>query len=205
MRVDQGKREAIATLQAGDVIGEMAVLTGSGVRNASVVAKTPVTVCLFAEETFRNFIRHSGLQAMLENRWLLRPVVKLLPQFATLSSTVTDKLSRIAEWRVVEGGKSLWLDDGHLYVFVEGFGSVRHDDGTEEKIVNGEEFGWRPYTKTRAVELSATTDCGLISIEASKYQALLKTTPELNYQTRKRLVIEGDDQVDWLLGEVEIY
>ncbi len=205
VRVDQGKREAIATLQAGDVIGEMAVLTGSGVRNASVVAKTPVTVCLFAEETFRNFIRHSGLQAMLENRWLLRPVVKLLPQFATLSSTVTDKLSRIAEWRVVEGGKSLWLDDGHLYVFVEGFGSIRHDDGTEEKIVNGEEFGWRPYTKPRAVELSATTDCGLISIEASKYQALLKTTPELNYQTRKRLVIEADDRVDWLLGEVAIY
>ncbi len=205
VRVDQGSREAVATLQAGDVIGEMAVLTGSGVRNASVVAKTPVTVCVFAEETFRNFIRHSGLQAMLENRWLLRPVVKLLPQFATLSSTVTDKLSRITEWRVVEGGKTLWLDDGHLYVFVEGFGSIRHDDGSEEKIVNGEEFGWRPFTSSRAVEISASTDCGLVAIEASKYQALLMTTPELNYQTRKRLVLEDDDQVDWLLGKVEIY
>jgi CRP-like cAMP-binding protein len=88
-------------LQAGDIIGEMAVLTGSGIRNASVVARTPVTVCVFAEETFRNFIRYSGLQDMLENRWLLRPVIKLLPQFAELSSTVTDKISRIAEWKVV--------------------------------------------------------------------------------------------------------
>ncbi len=36
IRVDDGKRETIATLQAGDIIGEMAILTGSGVRNASV-------------------------------------------------------------------------------------------------------------------------------------------------------------------------
>jgi CRP-like cAMP-binding protein len=64
VRVEEGTREAVAMLQAGDVIGEMAILTGSGIRNASVVAKTPVTVCVFAEETFRNFIRHSGLQAM---------------------------------------------------------------------------------------------------------------------------------------------
>ena len=205
VRVEDGTREAVAMLQAGDVIGEMAVLTGSGVRNASVVARTPVTVCVFAEETFRNFIRFSGLQAMLENRWLLRPVIKLLPQFADLSSTVTDKISRIAEWKVVEGGKTMWLDDAHLYIFVEGFGSIVNDDGSEEKIVNGEELGWRAYTENRSAEMSASTDCGLISIEAGAYQQLLKSTPQLNYQTRKRLTIEGDDNVDWLLGEVEIY
>ena len=205
VRIEEGERQSIAMLQAGDIIGEMAVLTGSGVRNASVVAKTPVTVCLFAEETFRNFIRFSGLQSMLENRWLLRPVIKLLPQFADLSSTVTDKLARIAQWQVVEGGKSMWLDDSKLYIFVEGFGSIVHDDGSEEKIINGEELGWRPYVESRAVQMSATTDCGLISLDAGKYQALLKSTPQLNYQTRKRLSIESDDKVEWLLGEVPIY
>ena len=205
VRVEEGRRDAVAMLQAGDVIGEMAVLTGSGIRNASVVAKTPVTVCVFAEETFRNFIRYSGLQAMLENRWLLRPVIKLLPQFAELSSTVTDKISRISEWKVVDGGKSMWLDENHLYIFVEGLGSIVNPDGSEEKIVNGEELGWRAYTDTRSVEMSASTDCGLIVIEAGAYQQLLKTTPQLNYQTRKRLSIESDDKVDWLLGNVEIY
>jgi len=179
VRVDEGGREAIALLQAGDVIGEMAILTGSGVRNASVVAKTPVTVCVFAEETFRNFIRYSGLQTMLEDRWLLRPVVKLLPQFAELSSTVTDKISRICEWRVVEG--------------------------SQEKVLAGEELGWRPYAENRAVELVATTDCGLIMIPARAYQEMLKSTPQLNYRTRKRLELEGDGDIDWLLGEVAIY
>ncbi|TNF87573.1 MAG: cyclic nucleotide-binding domain-containing protein [Gammaproteobacteria bacterium] len=205
VRVEDGVRETVAMLQAGDVIGEMAILTGSGIRNASVVAKTPVTVCVFAEETFRNFIRYSGLQDMLEKRWLLRPVIKLLPQFAELSSTVTDKISRIAEWKVVEGGKTMWLDDTHLYIFVEGFGSIVHADGTEEKIVNGEELGWRAYTEARTVEMSAASDCGLISIDAGAYRELLKSTPQLNYHTRKRLTIEGDERVGWLLGEVPIY
>jgi CRP-like cAMP-binding protein len=205
VRVEEGNRETVALLQAGDVIGEMAILTGTGIRNASVIAKTPVTVCVFAEETFRSFIRYSGLQAMLENRWLLRPVIKLLPQFAELSATVTDKVARIAEWQVIEGGETRQLEDTHMYIFVEGFGSIVHEDGSEEKIVNGAEMGWRPYTESRAVEMTATTDCGLISIEAEAYQQLLLSAPQLNYQTRKRLALEGDNEVEWLLGEVAIY
>jgi len=205
VRVDESGREAIALLQAGDVIGEMAILTGSGKRNASVVAKTPVTVCVFAEEMFRNFIRYSGLQTVLEDRWLLRPVVKLLPQFAELSSTVIDKISRHCEWLVIAGGKTRSLDDAHCYIFVEGFGAISHADGSEEKILAGEELGWRPYSESRAVEVVATTDCGLIVIPARTYRELLKSTPQLNYQTRKRLAQEGDDSIDWLLGEVEIY
>jgi CRP-like cAMP-binding protein len=205
VRVAENGREAMALLQAGDVIGEMAILTGSGIRNASVVAKTPVTVCVFAEEMFRNFIRYSGLQIMLENRWLLRPVIKLLPQFAELSSTVIDKISRNSEWQVVEGGQTRSLDNEHCYIFVEGDGAISHADGSQEKIIAGEELGWRPYCENRAVELVASSDCGLIVIPAETYQELLKSTPQLNYQTRKRLIQQGDDGIDWLLGEVSIY
>ena len=99
----------------------------------------------------------------------------------------------------------LCLDELHMYIFVEGYGSVIADDGSEEKIVIGEELGWRAYTGSRVVEISASSDCRLIKIRADDYLALLKSTPQLNYQTRKRLVIEGDDKVDWLLGEVPIY
>jgi len=118
---------------------------------------------------------------------------------------VTDKISRICEWRVMEGGKTHWLDDSHLYIFVEGFGAVTQPDGSQQKLMAGEELGWRPYSDGRAVELVATSDCGLIVIPASAYYELLKSTPQLNYQTRKRRVLEGDDAVDWLLGEVPIY
>ncbi|MFT5219085.1 MAG: hypothetical protein ACI9LO_001593 [Planctomycetota bacterium] len=205
VRFEDGRRQTVATLQAGDIIGEMAVLTGSGVRNASVVASTPVTVCVFGEETFRNFIRYSGLQSMLEKRWLMRPVIKLLPQFANLSSMVTDKISRVVEWQVVEAGKSLWLDESHVYIFVEGSATLRDDQGNEEKAINGEELGWRPYNGSRSVEITAESDCGLLKIDGKTYMSLLHATPQLNYQTRKRLTLEGKESVDWLLGVVPIY
>jgi hypothetical protein len=53
--------------------------------------------------------------------------------------------------------------------------------------------------------MTATTDCGLIAIEAGAYQQLLLSAPQLNYQTRKRLTLETDGEVEWLLGEVAIY
>ncbi|MFV2032371.1 MAG: cyclic nucleotide-binding domain-containing protein, partial [Gammaproteobacteria bacterium] len=205
VRHDGEKRHSIANLQAGDIIGEMAVLTGTGIRNASVVAQTPVTVCIFGEETFRKFIVHSGLQQPLEKRWLLRPVIKILPQYAGLSSIVTDKISRICNWQVIRGGDTLSLEESFFYIFVEGYGAVINADGTEVKVVNGEEFGWLPYTDNNPVELTATTDCGLLKMNAEKYMALLQSVPQLNYQTRKRLVNESSETPDWLLGEVSTY
>jgi CRP-like cAMP-binding protein len=202
---DGEKRHSIATLQAGDVIGEMAILIGSGVRNASAVARTPVTVCVFGEETFRNFIQHSGLQDSLESRWLLRPVIKLIPQYAMLSSSITERISRVADWQVVESGEKISLDDSHLYIFVEGDARITNSDGSTTKAVTGNEFGWRPFTNSKPVELYATDNCGLIKLEAETYLDLLKTVPQLNYQTRKQLAAENPEGVDWLLGEVPIY
>ena len=205
MHYDGEKRHSVASLQAGDVIGEMAILTGSRVRNASVVARTPVTVCVFGEETFRNFIRYSGLQESLEQRWKIRPVVNSLVQYSMLSSTVTEKISRVAEWHAIKDGSRSILDVSYLYIFVEGSCTINNADGLEANAVVGAEYGWRPYAENNPVEFNASTDCGLLKVKAEKYLELLKSTPQLNYQTRKRLMLEANDAVDWLLGEVDIY
>jgi hypothetical protein len=205
MHYDGEKRHSIASLQAGDVIGEMAILTGSGVRNASVIARTPVTVCVFGEETFRNFIRFSGLQESLEKRWGIRPVVNSLDQYSMLSSTVADKISRIADWQIVEDGNKLHLDENHLYIFTKGNASVVNAEGTKTIAAIGDEYGWRPYAQNYPVELDATADCELLKLNAEQYLALLQSTPQLNYQTRKRLTLGTGKQVDWLLGKVDIY
>ncbi len=203
IRIDDDGRHQIATLQAGDIIGEMAVLTGTGVRNASVVAKTPVTVCVFSEDTFRNFIRHSGLQPLLENRWLLRPVIKILPQFAMLASTVADKISRVAEWQVLDAGKSIWVDNSQVVIFVEGEAHLVAPE-RQSAIEVGETFGWQPFESSEPVEIKAQNNCGLLKISASDYQQLLASTPELNYQTRKLYLSRQDDKPDWVLGEVPV-
>lgn len=205
VRHENGKRESIATLQAGDIIGEMAILTGSGVRNASVVALTPVTVCVFCEEIFRNFITQSGLQDQLESRWLLRPVIKSLPQYRQLSSTVIEKISRVAEPLLVPKGESIQLGNSHLYIFVEGKGTALTAHSSEQVANNGDEFGWRPFVENNPVTLMASSDCSLVKLEVETYLSLLNQVPQLNYQTRKRLVKEKKHTISWLLGNVSIY
>ena len=78
-------------------------------------------------------------------------------------------------------------------------------DGERERAVPGEELGWRAFLEALPVEIVADTDCGLITIEAREYIELLRSIPQLNYQTRKRLLLEADSPVSWQLGEVSIY
>ena len=191
---------AIAMLQAGDVIGEMTTLTHASANDVSVVARTPVTVCVFDEGNFRNFIQHSGLQETLELRWRMRPFIKSLAQYANLSSTIIDKISRIAEWQQLPAGDKATLDAGHVYILGEGCGSA--NDGT---ACIGDEYGWCPYTGDHAVEFHADSECKFIKIAADKYQQLLDSTPQLNYQMRKRRVQQSSAAVEWQLSTVAIY
>ena len=55
----------IASLQAGEIIGEMAVVTGTYKRNASVVAASPVSVMVFSEEHFNDFVIREGYRDRL--------------------------------------------------------------------------------------------------------------------------------------------
>ncbi|MCP4186877.1 MAG: cyclic nucleotide-binding domain-containing protein [Gammaproteobacteria bacterium] len=191
--------QAIATLQAGDVIGEMTIMNGAESNGASVVARTPVTVCVFNEDDFRHFIKHSGLQETLELRWRLRPSIKSLPQYTQLSSTVIDKISRLAKWHKIPAGDSDSLGQKYLYILCDGEGMV---DG--QACYMGDEFGWRAYGQHRIVEFRADSDCGFIRINARDFRQLLDTTPQLNYQTRKQLVQQSPELANWLLAEVPI-
>ncbi len=204
VQITDEKRITVAQLQAGDVIGEMAILTGSGTRNASVIAKTPVTVCAFAEETFSNFIHFSNLKKNLAKRWGLRPIVKLLPQFENLSSIVIDKILQVAEKISLEKSHQLKIDNSYLYIFIKGEASIVGDN-SGYSLITGEEMGWIPFKSNRALQIEAKSDSLLIRFKAQDFRRLLKTIPQLNYQTRKRHLIEAEDHTKWLLGEVSIY
>ncbi|MCP4490335.1 MAG: cyclic nucleotide-binding domain-containing protein [Gammaproteobacteria bacterium] len=191
--------KTIATLQAGDVIGEMTIMTGAEAIGASVVARTPVTVCVFGEDDFRHFVQHSGLQERLELRWRLRPHIKSLPQYSQLSSTVIDKISRLAKWHNIEAGNSESINASYLYILCNGEGVI---DG--QTCYQGDEFGWRAHGQHYIGEFRADSDCYLIRVDAREYQHLLNDTPQLNYQTRKRMVQQSPELASWLLGEVPV-
>ena len=203
VRMDQQKRHTVARLQAGDVIGEMAVLSGTGVRNASVIARSPVTVCVFEEQTFGNFIQHSGLEDTLKICWQVRPMVKSLPQFAALSPTVVDSIAVAATVVELAAGETYRGSASSCAILVEGRASA--DDQPAEAVVAGDEFGWRPHRAARMASVNASSPCTLLQLDGENLARLISDCPQLNYHTRKHLQASCVSEVDWLLGEVPLH
>ena len=193
---DGSKSSTLAQLQAGDLIGEMAVITGSGSRNASVVASTPVTICVFSEETFSAFIETEGFKDDLLRRWSLRPIIRELPQFGNLTSTVLEKVGRIAHFETIEKGQSVSLDDSYWHILSEG--------KTTDGELPGTEYGWIPLSKSIPKTITAEVKCTLIRFEKDEVEALRLEVPQLNYTIRKFRVESNDAGVDWILGLVPV-
>ncbi|MCB1691477.1 MAG: cyclic nucleotide-binding domain-containing protein [Pseudomonadales bacterium] len=187
----------LASLQAGDIIGEMAVITGAGTRNASVVATSPVTVCVFSEDIFGAFIHTEGFASKLINRWEVRPVLKSLAQFSQMSSTGIEKLGNIARFEDLEPGDTRRFDADSWYILVSG---KVDDEGTEPPV--GSEFGWRPFSPHHIGTVTCIERCRLVKFRRDQIDPLRLEVPQLNYSIRKYRIDTGHPGVDWILGEV---
>ncbi|MFT4863689.1 MAG: CRP-like cAMP-binding protein [Pseudohongiellaceae bacterium] len=188
-----------AELQAGDILGEMAVVTGSGTRNASVVARTPVTLCVFSEETFKSFIFAEGFQSELLAQWSLRPIIARQPQFSNLTSTVIEKLSRIAKSIDLAAGESIEVDESHWYLLSEG--SATLGDLT---VGNKDDLGAIPFAGSITGSLITNLGCKLLIFDTAQLGALRLRIPQLNYSLRKIRVLDSTTDFQWKLGKVDI-
>ena len=197
---DGKKFRTVASLQAGDVIGEMAVITGVGTRNTSVVARTPVTVCVFAEPTFAAFIETEGFREKFINRWAIRPIIKSLPQFTMMTSTALEKVGNVARFEYLEKGDSSRFDESAWYILAEG--AVEDDDGHQGHAA---EYGWRPYAESNCASVVCLEDCRFIKFRKDLFLLLRQEVPQVNYYLRKQRIGQEHAKVDWLLSEVDIY
>jgi CRP-like cAMP-binding protein len=126
-----------AELQAGDILGEMVVIAGSGTRNASVIAKTPLMLCVFSEETFKSFIVAEGFQYKLLQQWSLRPPIAKQPQFANMTSTVLEKLCHDAEEQILHESESYELSEYTWYLLAAGQASLNGKNMLNEADYGG--------------------------------------------------------------------
>ncbi len=196
---DGEKLHTLAQLQAGEIIGEMAVITGSRKRNASVVASSPVTVCVFSEEIFNAFIHSEGHRDKLLQRWQLRLLLRALPQFRELVSTVLERLAHVGNLLVVEAGQSLQPAASQWYLLVEGTGSC-HSIACD----TGAELGYLPYARVVTSPFEATTVCRFITIARRHVEQFMKQVPQFSYLLRKHRIRQGRNDHDWLLGSVAL-
>lgn len=199
VRHDGSQLHKEAELQAGDILGEMAVITGKGTRNASVVARTPVTLCVFSEETFKSFILAEGFQDKLLNQWSLRPAIALQPQFTNMTSTVIEKLSQIAEATVLEPGGILELTDTHWCLLSKGTATLNG-----RSMIENEDYGVRPFSENLPGTINSPDGCTLLMFESNVLQKLRLQSPQLNYYLRKLRIVDWRQNFEWKLGAVDI-
>ncbi len=195
---DGEKPHSIAQLQAGEIIGEMAIVTGSRKRNASVVASSPVTVCVFSEEIFNSFITSEGYREKLLTRWELRLLLRQLPQFSQLVSTVLEKLAHAGTTLGLEAGQTLAPAVDIWYLLVEGSGSCGNHHGVRQV-----ELGFLPFAEECLDSFRADTDCRFICIARTRVEYFMQAVPQFNYLMRKHRVAR-QPCTDWQLGPVSI-
>ncbi|MBN4075028.1 MAG: hypothetical protein COA71_07105 [SAR86 cluster bacterium] len=192
--------ETVATLQAGEVIGEMAVVTGTRKRNASVVASSPVSVCVFSEDTFNAFISSEGHKEKLLKRWHLRQKIRVLPQFNGLISTVLERIAHSAELEPLQAGMLLSINENYWYLLADGEAVFNEED----KLELGAELGYCPFSESRPGKLKAIKDCKIVKIAKDETERLILEVPQFGYLIRKYRVKQNVSHIDWLRGFVSI-
>ncbi|MEM7182678.1 MAG: cyclic nucleotide-binding domain-containing protein [Spirochaetota bacterium] len=99
---DGEENRLLAEVEAGELIGEMASFQGDGLRNASVVALSPVVVATFSEDAFRNFITSLGYKDKLTRLWKHRNFLQKFKCLYFLSQQVIRVLAGKARLASVE-------------------------------------------------------------------------------------------------------
>ncbi len=119
----------IAKKESGDLFGEMAVTTGSGLRNASVIAKSPVTLCEITEEIFYALIIKERFKEKLINTWDIRNILEGLRFYKNFPHQALERLARYSQIKTFDINSNLFEDDQKLfYILYEGEIEVKIDD-----------------------------------------------------------------------------
>lgn len=90
-----GRQKAhLAQMEAGEIIGEMSIIMGQGIRNASVVAVSPVIATAFSEIAFREYVYQQNLEGRLKRLWQNRELLQSLPYLRSLQQPIIRELAR---------------------------------------------------------------------------------------------------------------
>lgn len=91
---DGKQKMNLAQMEAGEIIGEMSIIMGQGIRNASVVALSPVTATAFSETAFREYVHHQNLEGKLKRLWQNRELLQSLLYLRPLQQPVIREIAR---------------------------------------------------------------------------------------------------------------
>lgn len=92
---DGTQKHMLALMEAGEIIGEMSIILGQGIRNASVVALSPVIATAFSEVAFREYVQHQNLEGKLKRLWQNREWLQTLSYLRNLQQPIIREIARL--------------------------------------------------------------------------------------------------------------
>ncbi len=184
-----GKPHPVATLQAGEIFGEMAAVNDAP-RSASVRALTPARLLRVPGELFRRFARQANLTAALPDLWRKRADLDRVPMLAEASVTTRSLLARHAVRRTIEPGATLIREgSASSTVFVLIAGRVQVYKGSEPLLVAGAPVIVEPATligetapflkAARNASIVAIDACEVLAIRGADFKRIVQRSPQL--------------------------
>ena len=178
---DGERKHNLATMEAGELIGEMSIISGQGQRNASVVALSPVTVTALSERSFREYIEQQGLEKELKRMWQNRELLQNFPYLSLLQQPVIRELSR----RVTLGHLSARPGPVALKTICDPFGlmfplgqELEINYGNRTDTVDPKE---KPVMCYAEEELLTEADIQYLSLPADEASELLSSIPAFRF------------------------
>jgi len=179
-----------ARKEAGDFVGEMAVLDENKVRSASIVAATPVTLCAIDDNLFHQFLIAENRVEEMRALWKNRSEIEKFHPFMNFADNVNDRIARSAVRMRVAAGDTLveqGKNDGEFFIILSGEYSVRHN-GVEIKVLRGGdmfgEYGSLAETARNAT-VTALTDGVVLEVARGEIRKIIESATIFQFSMRE--------------------
>jgi CRP-like cAMP-binding protein len=192
MDPENKKDPLLATLESGDFFGEMSIINKSKT-NATVQAKTPVTLFKLAGELFLEFVEKNDLKENFSSLWKRRPVISAVAIFRDLDPTAKHEISLLARSQTFHKDELVMRQGSKTEDFyiissgkVEIFRKNEHGKMVfSVELKPGDFFGENVamgYTDKRNATAKALTDVTTLVISSKELRQLAKRMPILRHQ-----------------------
>lgn len=197
----------VGTKQAGEIIGDMAVVNDVNRRSASIVARIPVVLCEIQEDLFYSFLKAENRIEELQQMWLNRHELESHYPFSELGDVVNTRLATAGRRLAVHAGRKI-IEQGdfgrEFYIVLSGRFAIIRDGKIINRIGPGSMFG--EYGSLTARMRNATVqslDNGvLLIIDKDAVAHIIQSTPALSFHLHQ--IFQDREESNLVYGDFEI-
>ena len=181
----------VAYAHAGDLFGEMSVVTGSERRNASVVARNSVHLAEIDGKIFYDFIEHQNLKDTLVKIWQKRAVLQGTKIFGGLALSTINRVAQNAS-ELQFSPNQVIIDQENkirtLYLIKEGEVLVTYQNNRlpDELLHRSDCFGYGGscFKTTEDATITTKSETTVLMLSWEQLKEIAKDVPLLLYRLK---------------------